>query len=167
MGFLTKITAIFLAIGLFFVSAPAWASIHTYPEANQQTLYRSRQSTPDVMNQAWQVILFKRVQFGQVQTFQLRLVSFPGQVELEHPQPLKVTDSHDSLWQVKDVTLDDPQLVPVQNSVGQYDLLDVMADLTQPQRLDIDISLGQDQTRHLVIPQSMVREWLSLKEISE
>ena len=126
-----------------------------------------RLSTPDSHNQAWQLILFKRVQVGQVKDFQLRLVGFPEQVELSHPVPLSIEDSHGNVWAIADITEEDPQLAPVQSSVGQYDMLPFLRDLTQAQRLDIQIPLSNDELRRLVVPQSMVREWLSLKDIQD
>ena len=152
---------------IFGLSSSALASIHTYPEQNQQTLYRSRLSAPDNEHQAWQIILFKRVQAGQVKAFQLRLVGFPGQVELSHPASLLLEDSHNHTWDIKDITAEDPQIAPVQSSVGQYNMMDFMGELTQAQRLDIEIPLNQSQTRRLTVPQSMVREWLSLKDIQD
>ena len=146
---------------------PVFASIHTYPEANQQVLYRSRLSAPDTQNQAWQLILFKRVQAGQVKEFQLRLVGFPGQVEISHPASLSIEDSHGHVWSISDMTQNELQIAPVQSSVGQYDMLPLMGELTQAQRLDLQIPLLDQSTRRVAVPQSMVREWLSLKDLQE
>ena len=145
-------------------STAAWASLHTYPENDGQILYRSRLSLQDDEHQAWQIILFKRVKAGQVQDFKLRIVGFPGQIALSHPTPMRIGADETTLSAIADQTLDDPQLRSQIDSVGQYDVRDMMLHLDQAQRLEAQILLKNGATRRLVIPKFMVREWLTLKE---
>lgn len=162
LKFIVCFLVLLIAMGL---SPSAFASIHTYPETDAQTLYRSRLSVQDDHNQAWQLILFKRVNSGQVTEFKLRLVGFPGQVSMQHPAPLELRDRDDHLWMASDQTQDDPQLQTVQASVGQFDVLNVMTMLDRAQRLELTLTLEGAEHRLLIVPQSMVREWLNLKEI--
>ena len=94
-------------------------------------------------------------------------MGFPGQVEISHPSPVSIEDNQGQHWTIADITEDDPQIAPVKASVGQYDMLSFMRELDQAQRLNIQIPLSDHETRRLVIPQSMVREWLSLKDFQD
>lgn len=153
-----------LTLSVLILTPSAVASLHTYPESETQTMYRSRLSVQDNQSQAWQLILFKRLRAGQVQDFNLRLVGFPGQVAVQHPADLVLEDSYDHRWVAPDQTQADPQLAPVLNSVGQYDLQSMMATLDQAERLELHVRLADDSERILVVPKFMVSEWLKLKD---
>lgn len=146
--------------------APAQAAIHAYPEAEQQILYRSRLSLRDNQDQAWQLILFKRLQDGQTIDFKLRLVGFPGQVSLSHPQPAILQQGRDRRWQLSDETDADPQLQSVTATVGQYDIRAAMVDLDRASPLSLTLTLGDREQRSLTLPPYIVREWLNLKDES-
>ena len=154
-------------VHILSLSPTAMASIHTYPESDTRIMYRSRLSVQDNRDQAWQIILFKHQQAGQIQDFNLRLVGFPGQISIQHPAPLRIQDSHDHDWMALDQTQEDPQLETVQTSVGQYDLMPIMKDLDRAERLELKLTLTGEEFRTLVVPQFMVREWLALKEMSD
>lgn len=161
-----KFICCFFALIAVLGQAPtAFASIHTYPETDGQILYRSRLSVQDAQRQAWQLICFKRVQSGQVTEFKLRLVGFPGQVSLEHPASLSFEDSHGHQWTASDQTQEESQLESVLESVGQYDLLALMKDLNHAERMELTIKLTENEHRVLIVPQSMIKEWLMLKEM--
>ena len=153
-----------LLVGPIGHRGQALASIHTYPETETQTMYRSRLSVQDNQNQAWQLILFKRVVSGQVKDFNLRLISFPGQVTIQHPAQLLLEDSHEHQWIGEDLTRQDPQLEPVATSVGQYDLLSTMKTLDHAERMELEVTLENGDRRTLIVPQYMVKEWLQLKD---
>jgi hypothetical protein len=157
-----------LALPLVFFLAwprPALASIHSYPESEQQIMYRSRLSLRDNQDQAWQTILFKRLKAGQVIDFQLRLISFPGQATLQHPLPLQITQGSNLTWELADQTLLDPQLQPVLDSLGQYDAKPFILGLEYPQTLRISIALNDQESRELMVPPYVLREWLQLKDL--
>jgi hypothetical protein len=50
--------------------------------------YHSQVSIKDEKGYAWQVLLFKQNYISAVKELRLRLVAFPGVVEVVHPQPL-------------------------------------------------------------------------------
>ncbi len=161
------LVCLLIVTSIINLAPSAIASIHTYPETETQTMYRSALSVQDNQSQAWQLILFKRVQSGEVKDFKLRLVGFPGQVLIQHPTPLIVEDSHRNHWTAVDDTQNDSQLEPVLSSVGQYDVLNIIRDLDQAQRLELNLTLAHGERRTLIVSQSMVREWLSLKDSSD
>ena len=89
----------------------AIASVHTYPEASGQVMYRSQQSLRDASGKAWQAVLFERLKLGQVECVHLRLVGFPGITELAHPKQLQITTGTGEVWMVADVGLNHPYLL--------------------------------------------------------
>ncbi|GET39480.1 DUF3122 domain-containing protein [Microseira wollei] len=95
---------------------PTLASIHGYPESPTQTMYRSVQSFRDASHKAWQVVVYKRVKSGMVDSIHLRLVGFPGMVELSHPKNLQITAGTGEVWQAKDAF--DELSLPA--NVGEY-----------------------------------------------
>ncbi|MBD1908486.1 DUF3122 domain-containing protein [Trichocoleus sp. FACHB-832] len=156
---------IFIGVGLCIYlilgnSAPAFASIHTYPESPTQVMYRSRQSLRDVKDQAWQVVLFKRLQMGEVDCVHLRLVGFPGIAELAHPKPLRITAETGEVWTAADV-LNESLLPP---NVGEYDLLKVMSDLDSNTPLRLNLPLKGGLSVDLLVPPFGVREWRLLMD---
>ncbi|NES70900.1 MAG: DUF3122 domain-containing protein, partial [Okeania sp. SIO2D1] len=115
----TVILSLFLIISN---SQPVLASIHIYPESSTQIMYRSRQSLRDLSDRAWQIILYKRIKYGKLITLNLRLVGFPGIIELAHPQKLQITTGTGNIWNAEDILVDSS--FPA--NVGEYDFLEVM-----------------------------------------
>lgn len=145
---------------------PAQASIHTYPEPERQTtMYRSRLSLRDDQELAWQTILFKRVKDGQVIELNLRLISFPGQLTLSHPQTLVVEQGGNQTWELPDETLLDPQLQAVSSSLAQYDAKPLLMSLERPAPMTLKVTLESQEQRVLVVPPYVVKEWLQLQEM--
>ncbi|NEO55422.1 MAG: DUF3122 domain-containing protein [Okeania sp. SIO3B5] len=151
----TVILSLFLIISN---SQPALASIHTYPESSTQIMYRSRQSLRDLSDRAWQIILYKRIKSGKVITLNLRLVGFPGIIELAHPQKLQITTGTGNIWNAEDVLVDSS--FPA--NVGEYDFLEVMKKLNSDTPLRINIALQGENSAELVVPIFAVKEWRKL-----
>ncbi|NJN32377.1 MAG: DUF3122 domain-containing protein [Synechococcales cyanobacterium RM1_1_8] len=176
-GWAIALASLFLWLGLWSgFPAPAQASIHSYPEGDpqtgsqidqidQQVMYRSRLSLRDNQDQAWQTILFKRIKAGQVIDFQLRLISFPGQAELPHPEALRVEQGNFQQWELPDQTLLDPQLQTVVTSLGQYDAKPLIASLERTAPLTLTVTLADQAPRQLLVPPYVLREWLQLKDL--
>ncbi len=155
-------------VGLWLCLWLAWtstaqASIHRYPEGDGQVMYRSLQTLRDQGDRAWQTVLFKRVNHGQVTTLHLRLVGFPGGTELLHPRSLHVaTTGASSQWDAPDVFAIaslDPDLA---SSVGEYDFRDVMAQLETNLPLSLTLPLQAGESLTLTVPPFAVREWRKL-----
>ena len=152
---LTLILSLYLIFSNF---QPALASIHTYPESSTQIMYRSRQSLRDLSDRAWQIILYKRIKSGQLITLNLRLVGFPGIIELAHPQKLKITTGTGNIWNAEDILVDSS--FPA--NVGEYDFLEVMKKLNYDTPLRINIPLQGEKLAELVVPIFAVKEWRKL-----
>lgn len=134
----------------------ALASIHEYPEGGDQVMYRSLQTLRDRSGQAWQVVLFKRLQAGQIQQLHLRLVGFPGLMEVVHPQDLQLTTGTAQVL----IAPDFPMQTPLPNA-GEYDLQQVMMRLNANPPLQLLIPLKQRQVE-LLVPPFVVQEWRTI-----
>lgn len=170
-GLCSRFFRVGMAIALWLPLAmalpqPAQASIHTYPEPERQTtMYRSRLSLRDDQDLAWQTILFKRVKEGQVIELNLRLISFPGQLSLSHPQSLRVEQGSSQAWELPDETLLDPQLQRVNSSLAQYDAKPLLMTLERTAPLTLTVVLNDQEQRSLLVPPYVVKEWLQLQEM--
>lgn len=138
-------------------NAPAFASIHEYPEAGDRVMFRSVQSLRDTDDKAWQVVLYKRVKSGVVDSFNLRLVGFPG-TQLEHPVALKVVAGSLELALAKDIWSESD--LPV--NVGEYDFKSIVAELESDRPLRLNLPVQGKKNLELLVPTFAVREWRRL-----
>lgn len=149
LSFIGIVLALFLALGV----PSGLASVHTYPEGNDRVMYRSLQTLRDRTDQAWQVVLYKRMQGGQTESIHLRLVGFPGGSALEHPHSLKITTGTERVLMAAETA-------PVTNTanIAEYDLFEVMRQLnsTTPLRLTLPL---EGTAIELPIPPFVVEEW--------
>lgn len=139
---------------LLSFSLPAIASVHTYPEGENQTMVRSLQTLRDNRDRAWQFVLFKRIHAGQVDSIHLRVVGFPGSGELEHPADLQVTSSQHT-GTAADVL---PEISPFPVNVGEYDALDAVTTLTSDAPLTLELPATQGNVT-VTVPPFVVKEW--------
>lgn len=153
-----------LIFGLYLSVSPelVLASVHTYPEAPGQVMYRSLQSLRDSSDNAWQAVLFKRIELGHVDSLHLRIVGFPGVTELAHPKPLRITAKTGEVWTAADVFVESS--LPA--NVGEYDLLNVMAQLDKDTSLRLSLPLKDEHVVNLLVPPFVVREWRRVFDIN-
>ncbi|NEP16129.1 MAG: DUF3122 domain-containing protein [Leptolyngbya sp. SIO4C1] len=140
--------------------AATLASLHTYHERPGQTTVRSRLSLRDRADKAWQTILFKRYQGEGLEGVYLRLVGFPGLVELAPQSPIKVLTGTGLQWQAAAQL--DPQTQALPSNAAQYDFQAVMAELTGDIPLEIEVPLRGQRHATIVVPPYVVHEWRSL-----
>ena len=143
---------------IIFNFQSALASIHTYPESSTQIMYRSQQSLRDISDRAWQAILYKKIESGQLKTLRLRLVGFPGMIKLAHPQELQITTGTGKLWNAEDVLINSS--FPA--NVGEYNFLEVMKNLDYDTPLRLNLSLQDSSRAEIVVPIFAVKEWRRL-----
>lgn len=160
-----------LLLGLWVMLAgSAIASVHAYPESSGHIMYRSLQTLRESpqgksqnSEQAWQVVLFKRMYAGQTETVHLRLVGFPGSAIVDRSQPLYLMGSQQT-WKAADV-LANSMSFPA--NVGEYDVRSAMTQLNSNGPLVLQLKT-QAGLRELVVPPFVVKEWrqvLSLQEL--
>ncbi len=149
------LTIISLCLYLIFaVSPPAFASIHKYPETADRVMFRSVQSLRDTEDKAWQVVLYKRVKSGAVNSLNLRLVGFPG-TELQHPVPLKVAAGKLEIGKANDIWMESD--LPI--NVGEYDFKSIMTQVESNRPLLLNLPVKNQKETKLLVPPFAVREW--------
>lgn len=135
-----------------FSTPPADAKLQLHHDAPGQIHYHSQQSLLDRSGHAWQVVLFKQFR-NEPTAIHLRLVGFPGVVEVAHPQPLEIITAKGQIFTAADVY---PEKSPAVN-VGEYNLTDVLPKLGSD-RLEIWIKV-KGESLAIEIPAVLVQEW--------
>ncbi|WP_373533908.1 DUF3122 domain-containing protein [Microcoleus sp.] len=149
------LTVISLCLYLILaVNPPAFASIHKYPETADRVMFRSVQSLRDTDDKAWQVVLYKRVKSGVVNSLNLRLVGFPG-TELQHPVPLKVAAGDREIGTAKDIWSESD--LPI--NVGEYDFKSIITRWESNRPLLLNLPVKNPNETQLLVPPFAVREW--------
>lgn len=175
-------------LGVWLVGQlPAIAAMHTYPDGAGQVMVRSLQTLRDDRDRAWQLVLFKRKHMA-LETIHLRLVGFPGRVQIQHPAPLQVLNFARA-WAADDQVStqavarcnaveasqtgypeasfahrscsersDESDSTLLPANVGEYDVRAVMHELTANAPLHLVIAL-EDGPSEVTVPPFVVREW--------
>jgi hypothetical protein len=163
---LVCLCSVVLLLGWASPVLPAEASqialIHPYPEGTGQVMVRSLQTLRDESDHAWQVVLFKRVQDGQVVDFRLRLVGYPGAAYLAHAKPLTLSTGYGEDWTAPDVFGTSRLNDDLAGNVGEYDVRDTMLRLQTDTPLRLTLPLEEGRSLSLTIPPFAVREWRQL-----
>lgn len=147
-------------LGIFLLcNQPALASIHAYPEAENQVMYRSIQSFRDTNDRAWQTVLFKRVKSGLITSVHLRLSGFPG-IEVQHPSPLTIEAGRNQQWTAEDVA-DTAQLPP---NVAEYDVMGFMQKIEGNPPLRLSLKSADQKIVRMIIPPLALKEWHQLMD---
>ncbi len=157
-----RLVGIFVCLCLqFFLAAPpALASVHVYHERPGQTTVRSQQSLRDRNDRSWQAILFKRYRPDGLEGMYLRLVGFPGVVDVDPQKPLTIDTGTSLQWQANPKL--DPPTPALPSNTNQYDVSDVMADLQKAIPLTLAVPLHGRVTSEIIVPPYAVKEWREL-----
>ncbi|MDB9525967.1 DUF3122 domain-containing protein [Oscillatoria sp. CS-180] len=161
----TIVLAVLVGLCVISFPLPAHASLHTYRERPGQVTVRSRQSLRDYNDRAWQAIAFKRTQGTALQGIYMRLVGFPGTVEVNPQQPIWVTAPTGQHWQLPWSI--DPQTRTLPVNAGQYNLQPLLEDVRNPLPLEMQLSLAGDEVVEWAIAPFIVKEWLQVKTAKE
>lgn len=153
----TLVLLLLLGLGTL-TTAPAAAAIRQMEEAPGQVLLQSRHTLRDEKGNAWQVVLFKRIEPDDSTTINLRLVGFPDRTKFAHPHPLKITTGRGAVFTADDLFA---QKAPASN-VGQYDLKDILPQLPIAGSVDLSLMVDGDRAIDLSIPAEVTLEWQSL-----
>lgn len=151
------------ALTINLAIAPIQAAIRQLEEAPGQTVYQSRQTLKDQQGNSWQAIAFKRTHPDRTATLYLRLVGFPGTANLDHSQPLTLTDSMGKTFTAADVShdmfMDQTQMEP---DAGQYDLQPILMQLESAIPLRLVLPTLDQSKIILNVSPNVVEEWRSL-----
>ena len=149
-----------IVLSLFLQAAPAWASVHVYHERPGQTTVRSQQSLRDRCDRSWQTILFKRYRADGLEGMYLRLVGFPGAVEVDPQKSLAIDTGTMLQWQAPPKL--DPPTPALPSNTNQYDVTAVMSELQKAIPLTLTVPLTGKSTSEIIVPPYAVQEWRDL-----
>jgi hypothetical protein len=157
LGMLAWVLTINLAI------TPAQAAIRQLEEAPGQMVYQTRQILKDQQGNSWQAIAFKRLRPDDTAVIYLRLVGFPGTAEIDHSQPLTLTDSMGKTFTAADVSHDMfTDATQMESDVGQYDLQPILMQLELAIPLRLTLATLDQPKIILNVSPDVVEEWRSL-----
>jgi len=164
-----------LILGIFvsvlivnLAGSPAQAVIRQLEEAPGSTIYqseisKSRQTLKDQQGGIWQAIAFERTLPDQEDSIYLRLVAFPGSVNIDHSRPLTITNSmSETLTAVnvsEDMFTDKTQMAP---DAGEYNLQPILMQLESAIPLRLIVPTLDQQEIVLNVAPTVVEEWRSL-----
>jgi hypothetical protein len=145
--------------------APVHAAIRQLEEAPGQMVYQARQTLKDQQGNSWQAIAFKRIRPDKAATIYLRLVGFPGTAELDHSQPLTLTDSLGNTLTAKDISQEMfTDKTQVDLNAAEYDLQPILMQLELGIPLQLSLPTLDQPEITLNISPEMVEEWRSLTD---
>ncbi len=146
-------------------SKPAIAAIRQLEEAPGQMLYQSRQILNDQQGNSWQAIAFKRIRANGDQTFNLRLVGFPGIVTIDRSLPLTLTNSLGQVFMASDASqkIFTDTNAP-ESHVGQYDLQPILSQLQPELSWQLDLPTQSSEPVTLSIGSSVIQEWQAIAQ---
>jgi hypothetical protein len=138
----------------------ASAAIRQLEEAPGQMVYQSRQTLTDRHGNSWQTVAFKRISPHGETSFELRLVGFPGVVEIDRSQPLTLTNSLGKTLTAADASSNIfTEAATPEPNVGQYDLQPLLPQLQTEIPLQLSMPTIGGEAVRLSVPSSLVEEW--------
>jgi len=147
------------------VITPAQAALRQLEEAPGQIVYQSRQTLKDQQGNSWQAIAFKRIRPDDTDVIYLRLVGFPGTANIDHSQPLILTDAMGKTLTAADISqemfTDKTETKP---DVGQYDLQPILMQLELAIPLRLSLSTLDPSKIILNVSPETIGEWRSLAD---
>ncbi|NEQ51666.1 MAG: DUF3122 domain-containing protein [Leptolyngbya sp. SIO3F4] len=150
-----------IVLSLFGYIPPAQASVHVYHERPDQTTLRSQQSLRDRNDRSWQAILFKRYRADDgVEEMYLRLVGFPGIVDVDPQKPLFINTGTSLQW--KAIPKLDQATPTLPSNTNQYDIADVINQLQKSIPLTLAVPLQGKAASEIIVPPYAVQEWREL-----
>jgi hypothetical protein len=155
-----------LLLGLMIVvmgnlfCGPAIAEIRQFHETPGTLLYKSQWTLKDREDRSWQAIAFQvRPTEGQAKfKVQLRLVGFPGSIELDPSLPLRLEDRQQFL-----TAASQSENLPI-GAVGQFDIQPILAQLNPKVPLYLTLTAEDGAIVTLKVPPFLVEEWQSLPD---
>lgn len=146
---------------------PAFATVTQIEESPGQMLYQSRQNLRDQNGNSWQASLhrrsfanaFNRIYPDGSNMISVRLVGFPGAVEIDHSQPLTLTTSMGKSLTAQDISSQISSDRPTLTNVGEYDIKPVLPQLQAEIPLQLTLLMLTGSAVELQIPSTAVQEW--------
>jgi|JI102314A2RNA_FD_contig_101_779026_length_1622_multi_2_in_0_out_0_2 Protein of unknown function (DUF3122) len=156
------VLSVFLGLGIL-TTPHAAAAIRQLEEAPGQMVYQSRKTIKDQHRNNWQAIAFKRIRPNGKTSVELRLVAFPGVVEIDRTKPLLLTNSLGKTLTAADVSSNifTDSTVPEPN-IGQYDIQPLLPQLQAEIPLKLTLPTLHGDAINLSVSPSFVQDWQTL-----
>lgn len=153
------ILGVLFGLGMFNPPSAA-AAIRQLEEAPGQIVYQSRQTLKDQHGNNWQAIAFKRIRGDGRTSFELRLVGFPGVVEIDRSQSLTLTNSLGKIFTAADASGDIfTEVAKPEPNVGQYDLQPLLPDLEVGIPINLNLPTVGGAAVKLSVSPLLIEEW--------
>jgi hypothetical protein len=153
------VLGVFLGLGLLNPPSAA-AAIRQLEEAPGQVVYQSRQTLKDQHGNGWQAVAFKRIRSDGQSSFELRLVGFPGVVEIDRSQPLTLTNSFGKTLTATDASSNIfTEVTQPEPNVGQYDLQPLLPQLQVGIPLKLTLPIVNGEAVNLPVSPALIKEW--------
>ena len=163
----TLVLTVFLGLGIL-TNSDAAAAIRQIEEAPGQMVYQSRQTLKDQHGSSWQAIAFKRIPLNGNPSFELRLVGFPGGVEIDRSKPLLLTSSvGEKMTAADNSSTIFTDLSSPEPNVGEYDLQPLLSQLQAGSPAGLTIPTIGGEVINLSVPRSFAQEWQTLFSTKE
>jgi hypothetical protein len=151
---LSMVLIILLWLG--FAVSPAAAEIRPFHESPGKLLYKSQWTLQDQHQRSWQAIAFQVRPSQPTFAIQLRLVGFPGSVQVKAEQPL-LLDDRQHFFSAPPIEFAKPP------EVGQFDLQPVLSQLNPRSPLYLTLA-AEGERIELKVPPFLIEEWQSLPQ---
>ena len=138
---------------------PAFATVTQTEEYPGQMLYQSRQNLRDRTGNSWQAIAFKRIHPEGSAIIFLRLVGFPGAVELDRTKPMIITTSLGQILTARDISSEISLDTSTPANVAEYDMKSVLPQLQDKISLHLTLPIVTGLPIELDIPSTTIQEW--------
>ncbi|MBP0000128.1 MAG: DUF3122 domain-containing protein [Cyanobacteria bacterium SID2] len=144
------------------IPTTANASIQTYPDPTQGTVVvRSLKSLRDTTATSWQLVLFKRLDAGRIQSIHLRVVGFPGR-SIEPSSPLVMLAATGQSWQAPNCSEMALEGGSLPDSTAEYDLFEIARQFHNDTAMRLSFALTDGGIVEIPVPPAIVREWRTL-----
>lgn len=153
---------VLLGLGVFN-TPDAVAEIRKLEEAPGQIVYQSRETLTDQHGNSWQAIVFKRVSPNERTSIELRLVGFPGAIEIDRSKPLLLTNSMgESMTADDNSSIIFTDLSAPEPNVGEYDIHLLLPNLQPAIPLKLTLPVINGEAINLPVSASFVQDWKTL-----
>jgi Protein of unknown function (DUF3122) len=153
LGLLVAFVALSLAI-----TPAATASILYTADTSGSVIVQSRRTLRDQDRYSWQVIAFKPIHADTREgELALRLVGFPGAVQIDHSRPITFTGPKGETLSVDDASDRIAVGLLPQPHVGQYQLQTALP--TLPTEYRLQLNLPTQPPTILQISPALIQEW--------
>ncbi|MBD3883087.1 DUF3122 domain-containing protein [Phormidium tenue FACHB-886] len=150
----------FLA-ALTFICQAAFAAVLYTADTSGSVIIQSRRTLHDQDHHSWQAIAFKPIQpDGKIGELSLRLIGFPGTVEIAHPRSITLTNPQGQSILVPSAPSPSFSNQP---HVGQYNLQAILSQLSTDYRLQLE--LPSHPSTRLQIPPALLQEWQTIANL--